>query len=291
MKIFFACVWSVAVLAAAPVVVRAQCGATGCQGSSPQWAASSPGGYRWVNRADTPDQTYLFHGNRQVGGYSFTSGFYRPYNGSSWGSPAAAPITPPFDDSGFVGDRVFFGAEIGKLSGHNRYMVSGHDVPKSEAESYLDGTVPRDWDAPHVTAVVRDAAARKKLDADFAAAAASDKSLSQVRWQAYDFSAPVNRLIMAPFKLDLDRTFQSAGQMLIAQTAQKANQDFVPALRSYGAVGPREIIEAVRKVTPDDPNRPLAPTLPNLANLSLEAWVGIAALAVLALVLMRGRNP
>lgn len=59
-------------------------------------AAQAQPAYSWVNRADEPDRTYLYLAGRQVGGWDYRAGTYRPFDGADWGPPVAtAPVPPP----------------------------------------------------------------------------------------------------------------------------------------------------------------------------------------------------
>jgi hypothetical protein len=52
--------------------------------------------YSWQTLAGDPDRVYLFLDGRQVGGWDYAAKHYRPYDGATWGPPAAAgPVRPP----------------------------------------------------------------------------------------------------------------------------------------------------------------------------------------------------
>lgn len=259
-----------------------------------QFRTSSPtvqapqGGYQWMTREDTPGQVFLYNDNTQVGTYSYTSGFYWPIIGNQWGAATTSPIPPPLSKYGMTEQGTNFGVDHTKLTGHERYMVGAEDVKAFEARAALNGNFRDDSKDPHVTAIVKDAATKKRIEADWGLMATQEMSAKNVRWQAYDASAPVNQLILAPFKLELDDAFQRAGIMLVGQAAQQGGEESVTARRQYGYPNPAELVEFVRKTDPKYvPNAPAIPGLPNIGNITLECAACGGILAVLALMIVR----
>jgi hypothetical protein len=86
---------------ASPHPVIGQCwgGRPGPVGPSavPHISFRAPSSYEWRRFSDDDSQVALYRDGAQVGGYSFRTGVYRPYDGvrQTWGAPCTPPCEPP----------------------------------------------------------------------------------------------------------------------------------------------------------------------------------------------------
>jgi hypothetical protein len=59
-------------------------------------AVSAEAVYSWRYRADDPERAYLYLDGKQIGGWDYRTGQYRPFDGTNWGPPTdTAPVRPP----------------------------------------------------------------------------------------------------------------------------------------------------------------------------------------------------
>jgi hypothetical protein len=102
-----------------------------------------PPPYEWRTFADDDSQVALYRGGVQVGGYSFVTGAYRPYDAArrSWGEGCAPPCEPPSPPSKYVqrvGDGVEnFGVRQDRIPSRDGYSCNGRPVTQAEAEHAL----------------------------------------------------------------------------------------------------------------------------------------------------------
>lgn len=273
---------AVALLAIVPVAWT-QCSGGNCtvQTFPTQYVGQAP--YRWVRRADTADEVYLYQGGRQVGGYSFTTGFYRPYNNGNWGAHAVAPVRPPFGDLPVTKEGNFFGVESKQFPDYDKVWQGNTIYSHAEAKRLMGETMDDISKQPHLTIVDGDASRRKKIVADFEAAKEANTFPKAVRVQVYDTAKNAPRLLMAPFQLERDERFRKSGVAMFAQAP--AGKDGTAKVESvYGVATPAAAVELLRKIDPRyDPNKQPTPSIPWFTEWTAEAW-GMAVLCALVVL-------
>lgn len=253
-------------------------GPAGCPPVGGIVLAQTPAVYQWKTRSDTPNETYLYYGTQQVGGYSFETGFYRPIVNGKWGKPAVAPITPPLTGTTSTTDSPLFGVDTSKLTGKEWYSNSGAISTSSDAHRLIETSLKDDSKAGQVSAFVRDPALRQRVRTDAEKAAEAQGSANAAKVQVYDPDAKPNKEILAPFKLDSDERFRQTGFKLVAQAAPTTPDGTSKAESWYEYDGAKQIVEAVRRVDPSyNPNVNPIPSLPSLPAVNWE----IIALCIL----------
>lgn len=285
------CLLGLAVLLVSLPTAQAQCQGGQCniQGWRPM--PSVPTGYRWVYRDDTPGEAYLFQGARQVGGYSFASGFYRPYNGRAYLAPTKAPIRPPFGkNNGGAGDNLF-GVEQQRWPAGEKIWAGATSYTHAEAERLLGDKLDSIENQPHLTVIDRDPVRRKALAKEVEVAQANGSFPKDVRLQIYDPNATPSAAILAPFQLDRDTRYKENGAVIFAQSPATNAAGTAKLHRVDGKPTMAGLIEALRTVDPKfNPNLPSLPSLPGLPELSAQAWIGIALCFLLVVGLLRSRT-
>lgn len=284
---------TLALLAMCPVRVGlARWGPAGCSAVAEEVKAIQPAAYRWVKNDKVPGEVYLFLGARQVGGYSFETGFYLPFDGDKWGKPAIAPIRPPLEGMNGDGHGFLFGVNIGELSKVEHFEC--RDKPRTYAESLamLGEEVPNDSKQPRLTAIATSKATRDKIRGDWEAAAVLAPARSTWGLQVYDPASPVTREIMRPFKLDDSKALKDKGLVILAQAAAGPDGSSKVLGTWSDYIGADDLAAALRKVDPNfDPNKPLVvpviPSMPTITEGELLVLCGAAILAVFVLARLR----
>lgn len=285
-----AVILGLAVVLVAQATASAQCADGRCTiHHFPALVPAQPS-YRWKYRDDTPDEAYLFRGGKQVGGYSFATGFYRPYNGKRYLSPAKCPVRPPFGKQHGGAEQNIFGVQPHRWPRGEKIWAGTTQYTHAQAEKLLGDKLDSIEHQPHLTAVVRDPAARKKLEADVKSAQDAGTFPKDVRLQVYDPNATPSGPILAPFRLDADRRYQETGVAVFGQAPATAADGRAQVYSLYGSPTVDALVKVLRKVDPKyDPNISPLPSLPNLPDLSAEAWVAIVLCALLLVGLLRSR--
>lgn len=256
-------------------------GPAGCPPVGRLVLAQTPANYRWVHRDDAPDEVHLMYGAQQIGGYSYRTGYYLPLVNGEWGKPSVAPIPPPLTGTITAPEAPLFGVDRERLTGTEHYSCSGVRCTRSEAEGFIESHLRDDSRAGQVSLFVRDPERRKTIRAALDQAPELQGSNSAGKVQVYDPDARPNRELLAPFKLDLDERYRTTGFKMVAQAAPTTTDGTSKADSWYEYDGPKQIIEAVRRVDPNyNPNVNPLPTLPSLPSISWEA-LALGCLALL----------
>lgn len=272
---------------AAPVYP--QCGPGGCSPAQVRRAAQAVPELRWVRRADTPSEVYLFRGDQQIGGYSYATGFYRELRGEKWSAPVVAPLPPPFGEQQQGAKGLNFGLSQESFGTEEKIWEGDKVYSSFEAGKVIGADLPDDTAAGHVTGVAKSLGLKNKMAEDIAVASLQPGAAKAAKTQAYDYSHQVNQEILAPFRLDADRQFQEKGQVVIAQAAALDKEGRSKATAFYDYSGVPTWIDALRTVDPTfDPNKPLAPLLPGLPAINWELVALLLVGGVVLVVASRG---
>ncbi len=248
--------------------------------------------YTWREVPGDPDQIACFRNSEQHGNYRFSTGFYylrRP--GQSW-PIARCPVPPPLN--GINGDRrhYSFGVQTSHMARHNRITNGEREITAAEANNLIADNLADDSKAGHVTFISNDAKKVDQFRADWDALCQQNTQARALRSQGYDATQAINKPILAPFNLEKDTGFQSAGLMLLAQAPGDPKDGRSRPATWYAYNGPASLTEAVRSIDPNyDPNKPKFPTIPNLGNVQPEHLAVGGLLGVLGLLTVIRRKP
>ncbi len=260
-------------------------GPAGCPPVGRLVIAQPPATYRWVHREDTPDQTFLYLGAKQIGTYSYATGFYLPIIGNQWGKAAKSPIAPPLNGPAAAVAPPLFGVDRSQLTGHEDFSASGKKCTEAEAHQMIGAALRDDSKAGQVSIFERDAGKRKTLREAIERAPELQGSSNGAKVQVYDPEARPNKEILAPFRLDTDERFRTTGFKMVAQAAPVGPDGTSKAESWYELDGVKTVIEAVRKVDPNyNPNVNPIPTLPSLPHVNWEILLlcGLGIVVVVA---------
>ncbi len=247
--------------------------------------------YRWQRSVRHPNEIHLYVGDRCIGGYNFTDGFYRKWDGQRWGQPTVSPTPPPFEQANGDDAHPHFGLDHSKIDAAQKIWEGARVYCHEEFCEIMAGGLPEDTKAPHVTIVERTPGLGKKIADDFNAKTAGMSPEKKPRIQAYDAGNPVTRLMLAPFKLDSDEKFKQSGVITLVQLAAKDGETTSPAWKMYDPPSGEKIIEALRQCDPwYDPNKGGSPVVPGLPGVPWEAWIIIAIGVFVGILWLRNRN-
>lgn len=247
-----------------------------------------PQALQWFKYDNRPGAVYLYRGNTMVGVYTYGDGFYRePYYGA-WSAPKKAPLAPPL--IGAVEDQAGdpFGVDLKQIGNRQVFSHNGIEVDRDDVEEAIGANLRDDSHGGHVTYIDRDAGRRARVSETFQRLRSQGKVPEHVRFQAYDPALLQSRHMLAVNKLDQDQKFQSTGNELLAQVADKDAKGKSKADQWFGDIGEAELVQAVRKACPDwiDP-RPHLPALPDLFHIPWDGVLAVLALAVVGVVLVK----
>lgn len=245
---------------------------------SAQWRQRCQGGqcdvsqvsysYVWRNRSDTPNESYLFIGNVQVGAYDHSTRVYLPIVNEQWTEPAAPPISVP-DQPIVIGQAVRERQEPGPKDmplptgvdndklGEERYILNGRPSSRREAIRCLNYGCQLEDDShkPHLTIATNSEAKRAAVEADLASPKLASE-LKKVRLQLYSITREADRIILEPFRLDEDEGFRKSGIAIFTQPASTETGQ-APVTAVYQYAGPDSLLDAIRKADPNfNPNKP-----------------------------------
>lgn len=292
MKKFVIVLLALTALHAAARVAFSQCGPAGCAPRQLAAVSYAQTPLRWWNHEGRPQEVYLYSGNTLVGYYSYADGFYRRAVGGRWSGPAAAPLTPPF--GGLQGNATghTFGAVHDQVSPFQSFSHNGNPVSREQAENVITGNLRDDSAAGHLTNIDADKERRKRFDTELAELRRANPTANNVRVQNYDPNAGPNKVILAPFKLDLDQQFRQSGRALFAQAAVKGNETGSRPERWYGDIGAAQVADALRVIDPNyDPNKTPLPGLPSVPDgIGLAIGGAFVGLLVLGVAVFGNRN-
>jgi len=263
----------VAALFALPwLLLAGQCLA---QCSGPYCPLPSQGpSYSWRKNASRPNESYLFLGGRQIGAFNHASGVYLPIVGEHWGQANHPPIAPPYHELVYEDRNTGVGAQepgepfpptgVDPLKlGPERYLVNGKAVTRAEAVRTLvyGQQLEDDSHKPHITIVAKTEGMRTLVESHLADPKVKPK-LSEARVQLYSTDREADRIILEPFRLETDASFQRSGiSVFVQQPAGDSGAS--PPIALYDYQGPDTLLEALRKADPKyDPNKKPAPPAP-----------------------------
>ncbi len=145
---------------ATPHFIIGQCGPGGCPvrpSEIPHSAFRTPHSYEWREFSDDETQVALMRNGVQVGGFSFKTQVYRPYDAAmqTWGPAGAAPYVPPATPEKYAVKRDCrcdsacpcdgkpcdcvenFGVRQDKLPRRDGFSSNGRPITQAEAERAL----------------------------------------------------------------------------------------------------------------------------------------------------------
>lgn len=249
-------------------------------------------GYKWVKNPRVPGEVYLYRDGRQVGGYSYHTGFYLPLVNGEWGPPAKAPIPPPLEGLTPEKSKPLFGVVTEKISPIEHFECRDRVHNRESAYALLEATVPDDGATPFLSCISRDQARAKQIAREWDSAAPLAPYKKSWRAQFYDSSSPVTQQMLAPFRLDANTEFQKSGLVFLAQGPPAAGDGRARVQQWANYTTPEALAEVLRKVDPNfDPNKSPLPSLPELPRFSSEELVlAGAGVCVLLLFLFRPRR-
>lgn len=281
-----------AALVLSPVTGLCQWGPRGCEAVASVVRQQTNGAYEWKREPFHEGCVYLWRNGVQVGGYCYTDGNYRNYVDGVWSAPAVAPIRPPLEGMGGLGTGTPLGVVAEKIGKEERLWCGDYLVTPGEAISMLTEGVPSDHNLPSLTVVARDKAkakeARQLWDTSNAFAAARGK----VRFQAYDFSNPINQEMLKPLGLESNQQFQASGVTVLAQgkTDPKTGKAEVKK-QAYG-FSEETVIDALRPLVPEvAPKLPTLPVWPEMPEIPADTWLILAGVGVLIVLALKNRKP
>jgi hypothetical protein len=276
----------------------------------------------WVHKEYGKDILYLWQGNfRCLGYWDHKAGYYVPFKSKKDGSKAwferktdvpPLPLPPgyvytprvnkPVDpskpafpqtvnsDNTDLSAQYFGGPKPSQLSMVDRFTLNGVAMAPRELVGVLE--VPDDSRLWHISVLCEDKALRERILKDFKSSPALAPFAGRTRVQAYDPQQKVATIMLAPFKLDRDTTFQRTRFAIYVQPpVGKGGTSEVFPLYTY--TGPEELAQFIRKCdplyNPDNNVRP-SPAGDFLTNIPAAAWVLIAGVVLLVVVVI-SKNP
>ena len=221
--------------------------------AGPRWQAPV---YEWRHWHKDPGNLYLWHGDRQVGGWLKRTSTYHAYDGTApagqrWSRACAPPVPlPAFLRTDLRGDCVVesvrdYGCRWSQgVGAPPKFTLCGKEISRGEAEKL----VTRYAKAPRLS-VVGDDALRKRMQADFASSPALAPFRDALCVQDYGPGDSLAKGVGLAPGITL-------GEPPDAQGRSKT----VWRLREYD--GPEALAAALRRPGPYDPNKDPDPRKP-----------------------------
>lgn len=137
--------------------------------------------YTWSTYTHLPGTLYLYHGNKQLGGYDIATGVYKPlldYQKNIWGSASTPPH--PLPTNYYLKAPVAvpnYGVDMSKLSResreHDSYKLNGLPIPKDAAYDAVEKGIADDSAKMRLTIIGSDED-RARVEKDLAAPEQAD---------------------------------------------------------------------------------------------------------------------
>ncbi len=271
--------------------------------------------YEWRQHPERPYEWSLFLGGRQVGGYCHRRKQYMALDAGRW-TVAVCPVTAPASrgacqctasgDPCTCGDAcpccgggsaeqaaecqrnhdAKTGVDWSKIGPVEEVRIGDRRLSMEDLGREIGQQFEDDSKRPHLSIVAKDAATRKRIDADLKGPLASLAAAYRV--QVYDPAAKSNRALLEPFRLEDDARYQVSGVAIYFQAPADEHGQARPDVVLYDA---EKLAEALRKKHPDfDPNKlpvlPLPKVSPFTGIDDTVRSVGIGAVCVLGALLI-----